>query len=86
MNADWQSDKKITIARKLLSESIKELDGNPNVELGLRVYGHQVAIEPGKQDCDDTRLEVSFRANNGALIQKTLNRITPKGTTLSRVV
>ncbi len=81
MNATWQSDRKITIARKLLSEAIEELNGNPNVELGLRVYGHQVAIEPGKQDCDDTRLEVSFRANNGQLIQNTLNRITPKGTT-----
>lgn len=81
MNATWQSDRKITIARRLLSESIKELDDNPNVELGLRVYGHQVAIEPGKQDCEDTKLEVSFRAHNGRLIQNTLNGLTPKGTT-----
>jgi len=81
MNATWQSDRKITIARKLLSESVKELDGNPNVEMGLRVYGHQVAIAPGKQDCEDTRLEVSFRPNNGLLIEKTLDRINCKGTT-----
>ena len=81
MNATWQSDRKITIARKLLSESVKELDGNPNVEMGLRVYGHQVAIAPGKQDCEDTKLEVSFRPNNGLLIEKTLDRINCKGTT-----
>lgn len=81
MNATWQSDRKITIARKLLNEAIAEVNDKPNVELALRVYGHQVQIEPGKQDCDDTRLEVSFRPNNGNLIKRTLNGLTPKGTT-----
>ena len=81
MNATWQSDRKITIARSLLNQAIAEVNDKPNVELALRVYGHQVQIEPGKQDCDDTRLEVSFRPNNGDLIQRTLNRLTPKGTT-----
>lgn len=81
MNATWQSDRRITIARKLLNDAVKEINDKPNVEMALRVYGHQVRIEPGKQDCDDTKLEVSFRANNGALIQRTLNNITPKGTT-----
>jgi len=81
MNATWQSDRKITIAQKLLNEAIEAVDKEPNVELGLRVYGHQVRIEPGKQDCEDTRLEVSFRPGNGALIKRTLNSVTPKGTT-----
>ena len=81
MNATWQSDRKITVARKLLSETVKELDDQPNVEMGLRIYGHQVAIAPGKQDCEDTRLEVSFRPNNGSLIERTLDRIQCKGTT-----
>ena len=81
MNATWQSDRKITIARKLLNDAIKEVDDKPNVELGLRVYGHQVRIEAGKQDCDDTRLEVSFRPHNGELIKRTLNNLSPKGTT-----
>ena len=81
MNATWQSDRRITIARKLLNDAVKELNDKPNVEMALRVYGHQVRIEPGKQDCDDTKLEVSFRPNNGALIQRTLNNLTPKGTT-----
>jgi Ca-activated chloride channel family protein len=81
MNSDWQSDKRITIARRLLTEAVAEVNDKPNVQLGLRVYGHQVPIAPGKQDCDDTKLEVSFRPNNGALIKSTLNKITPQGTT-----
>lgn len=81
MNATWQSDRKITVARRLLSEAVAELDDKANVEMGLRVYGHQVAIAPGKQDCDDTRLEVSFRPHNGALIERTLNQLQCKGTT-----
>jgi len=81
MNATWQSDRKITVARKLLSQTVRELDDKPNVEMGLRVYGHQVAIAPGKQDCEDTRLEVSFRPNNGLLIERTLDKIQCKGTT-----
>ena len=55
MNATWESDRKITVARKLLSESVRELNDNPNVEMGLRVYGHQVAIAKGEQDCEDTK-------------------------------
>ena len=81
MNATWQQDRKITVARKLLANAVRELDDKPNVEMALRVYGHQVAIAPGRQDCDDTRLEVSFRPKNGALIERTLNRIKCQGTT-----
>lgn len=81
MNATWQRDRKITVARKLLADAVRELNDKPNVEMALRVYGHQVAIAPGKQDCDDTRLEVSFRPNNGSLIERTLNRIKCQGTT-----
>lgn len=81
MNARWESDTRIKIARQLLKEAVEELDDKPNVQMALRVYGHQVPIIKGKQDCDDTRLEVSFREGNGALIQRTLDKITPQGTT-----
>jgi Ca-activated chloride channel family protein len=81
MNANWQSDKRITIAKRLLSQAVAEVNDKPNVEMALRVYGHQVAIAPGKQDCEDTRLEVSFRPGNGALIKSTLDRLSAKGTT-----
>jgi Ca-activated chloride channel family protein len=81
MNATWQSDRRITIAQKLLSEAVVELNDKPNVEMALRVYGHQVTIAPGKQDCEDTKLEVPFAPGNGAAIKRTLTRIVPKGTT-----
>ncbi len=81
MNARWQSDTRINIAQRLLNESLEELRDAPNLQLALRVYGHQVPIIKGKQDCDDTRLEVSFRDNNVGLIQKTISKITPQGTT-----
>ncbi len=81
MNARWQSDTRISIARRLLKESLDELKGRENLELALRVYGHQVPIIKGHQDCEDTKLEVSFRPGNVPLIQSTIDKITPQGTT-----
>ena len=39
MNAAWESETKIAIADKLLATSLAELEGKPNLELALRVYG-----------------------------------------------
>lgn len=75
----WQSDRKINIARKLLSNLIDSLRGVDNVELALRVYGHQKPYPP--QDCDDTKLEVPFSPANGEKIKRKLATITPRGTT-----
>lgn len=36
----WQSDRKINIAKKLLSEVLDSLAYTPNVQYALRVYGH----------------------------------------------
>jgi Ca-activated chloride channel homolog len=79
MYALWQSDRKINIAKKLLSELLDSLSGTPNVEFALRVYGHQKSFPP--QDCDDTRLEVPFGPSNTDKIKRKLNTIVPKGTT-----
>ncbi|MFO7723875.1 MAG: VWA domain-containing protein [Bacteroidales bacterium] len=79
MYALWQSDRKINIAKKLLSELLDSLAGTPNVEFALRVYGHQKSFPP--QDCDDTRLEVPFGPSNTDKIKRKLNTIVPKGTT-----
>lgn len=81
MNARWENETRIKIARRLLKESLQELEGKENLELALRVYGHQVPIVKGQQDCEDTKLEVSFRPNNVGLIQRTIDKITPQGTT-----
>jgi Ca-activated chloride channel family protein len=54
----WQSGRKIDIAKKLLSNMVDSLKGMENLEIGLRVYGHQKGYPP--QDCDDTKLEINF--------------------------
>ncbi len=81
MNARWEGETRIKVARRLLKESMEELKGRENLELALRVYGHQVPIAKGFQDCEDTKLEVSFRPNNQALIQSTIDKIKCQGTT-----
>ena len=41
MWGDWQSDKKVHIASRVLSRMIDSLAEYENTELALRVYGHQ---------------------------------------------
>ncbi len=81
MNAFWANEPKIVSARRILLEALKPLESTPGVEVALRLYGHQTRIEPGKQDCDDTRLEVPFSPNNGKAIRDKLNTVYCLGTT-----
>ena len=62
MYGRWQSDVKMNIAQKLLSNLLDSLKDVDNIQLALRVYGHQKTYPP--QDCDDTRLLVPFAGNN----------------------
>lgn len=79
MYGRWQSDMKITIAEKLLCNLLDSLQNIPNLELALRVYGHQKQFPP--QDCSDTRLEIPFAKDNTLKIKNKLKTIVPKGTT-----
>jgi Ca-activated chloride channel homolog len=79
MYARWETNTKYEIAKKLLSEMVDSLQKQDHLELALRVYGHTKKYPP--QDCDDTRLEVSFGAKNGSQIKRRLNEISPSGTT-----
>lgn len=81
MNAFWGNQPKINTARHLLLKSLAELEGQPDLELALRVYGHQTRIEAGKQDCDDTRLEVPFSSNGVPSIKRVLEQVKCLGTT-----
>ena len=81
MNAFWGNQPKINTARELLLNSLKELEGQPDLELALRLYGHQTPIQPGKQDCDDTRLEVPFSPNSIPGMKSTLQSVRCLGTT-----
>jgi Ca-activated chloride channel family protein len=80
MTGKWQSDKKITIARNLLSDLLDSLKYEENIDVALRCYGHQKNYPP--QDCDDTRLEVPFGSPNAfEKIKHKLRTINPRGTT-----
>ena len=62
MNAQWEKSSKIKIAKRLLTQTLDSLKFIDNIEVALRMYGHQTRISPGKQDCSDTKLEVPFSA------------------------
>ncbi|MCF8369537.1 MAG: VWA domain-containing protein [Bacteroidales bacterium] len=80
MYGRWQSDMKITIARKLLTNLLDSLQTVENIDLALRVYGHQYRFPP--QVCNDTKLMVPFgNEDNIKRIQHKLRTLTPKGTT-----
>ena len=79
MWADWQSDKKVHIATRLLSRMVDSLAEYANTELALRVFGHQKEFR--LYDCNDTKLEVPFAPDNHQAIKLKLKAISPKGTT-----
>ena len=77
----WQSGRKIDIAKQLLTNITDSLKDVRNLELALRVYGHQRSFPP--QDCDDTRLEINFIPSNifAERVKGKLSMIRAKGTT-----
>jgi len=68
------------VAKKMLSGIVDSLSQYQNVEVALRVYGHQSSI--GEQNCKDTKLEVPFKKGNHSDMKKRLYQIAPRGTTL----
>ncbi len=80
MNGIWENNKtKIDVARPLLANLLDSLTRLPNVQVALRMYGHQKPVPP--QDCSDTRLEVPFAPDNLERIKQKLWQVVPKGTT-----
>lgn len=81
MNGKWEGATKIVRAREILTEAITDLKGVPNLELALRVYGHQSPVTPDYQDCNDTKLEIPFAKNTHDQIINFIKYVEPKGTT-----
>lgn len=81
MFGEWQNNRKIDVAKKLMYETMDELQKIPNLEVALRMYGHQTKIRPGQQDCNDTKLEVPFGPDNFKKIKTKISSLDPKGTT-----
>lgn len=69
---------KITIARKVLAETINALPETMNV--GLRAYGHRYGLNDPKA-CTDTELLVGIEPVDKKALVETVNRIQLKGKT-----
>ena len=80
MYAKMGTDNRITVAKRLLTRLVDSLKYQDELELALRVYGHQ-SLKTDR-NCKDTRLEVPFSPNNHLIIKDKIKTIRPKGTTL----
>lgn len=81
MNGYWEKTRKIETATRLLAEAVDNLMEAEEVEMGLRVYGHQTRYIPGQQDCDDTELVVPIGLGRNLIIKRELESLRPMGTT-----
>ena len=80
MNAKWEDKTMFDIARNLLVNVIDSIEKlNPDVEFGLRVFGHQSPRE--ENNCQDTRLELPFGPKSAPRIKKRLSEIKAQGHT-----
>lgn len=79
MYGRWQNSTKFETATRLFNDLLDSLESVKDLEVALRMYGHQKQYPP--QDCDDSRLEVPFAKDNIPRIQHVLQTVVPKGTT-----
>ncbi|PCJ67463.1 MAG: von willebrand factor type a [Bacteroidetes bacterium] len=80
MYAKMGKDNRITVAKRLLTRIVDSLQYQNDLELALRVYGHQSLKT--ERNCKDTKLEVPFGPNNHRSIKEKIKTLRPKGTTL----
>lgn len=79
MLAPWEGRPRMEVAKSLLAKMVDSLNAYPNLELGLRAYGHLHGRE--ENNCEDSKLEVSFAPKNAEAIKAKLKSIEPKGNT-----
>ncbi|HEY8401137.1 MAG TPA: VWA domain-containing protein, partial [Cytophagaceae bacterium] len=80
MTDKWESKTRMAVAKEVLSQFVDSLKNVPNLELGLRVYGHE--WDKRYNNCKDTKLEVKFARGNHENIKNRIKSIEPKGVTL----
>ncbi|MEJ6506480.1 MAG: VWA domain-containing protein [Crocinitomicaceae bacterium] len=81
MNLKWENQTRMESAKEILNEAVENLRGIPDLEIALRVYGHQSLVSNTFQDCNDTKLEVPFGPNTIDAIKKKVKFISAKGAT-----
>ena len=79
MLAPWEGQSRWDVAKRMLSKMVDSLNAYPNLELGLRVYGHQ--FPNSAKNCEDSRLEVPFALRNAAAIKTRLTMLKAQGNT-----
>ena len=79
MMAMWEGETRWASAKRLLAQMCDSLSPMPNVQVGLRVYGHRSNKEIN--DCEDTKLEVPFAAKNGPRVREVLKDLRCRGNT-----
>lgn len=81
MLGQWSGEQKMLVATRLLSNLMDSLKKVENLEVALRIYGHQYSVATGNRSCEDSKLEVPFKSNNYEVIKTKLKQIYPIGTT-----
>ncbi len=82
MNVDWNNNQtRMQAAKEVLIQEVEKLRGIPNLEIALRVYGHQTPVTNTYQDCNDTKLEVPFGLNTVDAIKTKVKGLQAKGST-----
>jgi Ca-activated chloride channel homolog len=81
MNSTWDKQTRLEGAKEVLLKAMEQFKGVPNVEIALRIYGHQTPITNETQDCNDTKLEVPFSVGNIDIIKNKIRGLVAKGAT-----
>ena len=79
MNAQFGESDRMTVAKTMLNKLVDSLSAFNNVEVALRVFGHQSDLR--MVDCNDTKLEVPFAPYNHEVIKKRVASLRPRGYT-----
>ncbi len=76
----WNGTNKWEVAQKLVLKTIDSIQKtDPDVQIGLRVFGHQ--SPRAAHNCEDSKLEVPIGFNSLPAIKSAFKRITPQGYT-----
>ena len=79
MMAPWEGQPRWAVAKRMLSKMVDSLNAYPNLELALRVYGHQ--YPNADKNCEDSKLEVPFAPRNAKAIKARLATLKAQGNT-----
>nr|WKN36686.1 VWA domain-containing protein [Tunicatimonas sp. TK19036] len=79
MFAEWGNSLRMDVAKNMLIGLVDSLRVDTNLEVALRVYGHQ--FHRRYQNCQDSKLEVGFASNNHDRIIGKLRQLQPSGVT-----